>query len=157
MDTREFRNCAGQFATGVTIITSETETGTHGFTANSFTSVSLDPMLILVSVDRKTRALSVLENNRFIVNILKEDQQDIAMHFAGRPQKNQPFEWENGMLGKRIKEALAYIECEPWKSYDGGDHVLFLGEVKSFEYHPGQPLLYYGGKFSKIHSNHILS
>ena len=114
-------------------------------------------MLILVSVDRKTKALSVLENNRFIVNILKEDQQDTAMHFAGRPPENQPFEWENGMLGKRIKDALAYIECEPWKSYDGGDHVLFLGEVKNVEYNPGQPLLFYRGQFSRINPAFIRS
>ncbi|VEF46822.1 flavin reductase domain-containing protein [Bacillus freudenreichii] len=152
MDAREFRNCVGHFATGVTVITSETEDGTHGFTANSFTSVSLDPMLVLVSVDRKTKALSVLENNRFIVNVLNREQQDTAMHFAGRPKEITPFEWEDGLLGKRIKNSLAYIECEPWAAYDGGDHVLFLGEVKSFEYHPGQPLLYYCGQFSEVAS-----
>lgn len=150
MDAREFRHCVGRFATGVTVITSETETGTHGLTANSFTSVSLDPMLILVSVDKKAKALSVLENNKFIVNILKRDQQETAMHFAGRPKEIQPFKWEDGFLGKRIKNSLAYIECEPWASYDGGDHVLFLGEVKHFKYNIGDPLLYYCGQFSEV-------
>ncbi|MFD1707248.1 flavin reductase family protein [Siminovitchia sediminis] len=150
LDLREFRNCVGRFATGVTVITSKNESGTHGFTANSFTSVSLDPMLVLVSVDRKTKALSVLENNRFVVNVLTKDQQDTAMHFAGKPKDVPPFEWEDGKLGKRIKDCLAYIECEPWASYDGGDHVLFLGEVKNFHYKEGQPLLYYCGKFSEV-------
>lgn len=150
MDIREFRNCVGHFATGVTIITSETETGTHGFTANSFTSISLDPMLVLVSVDRKTKAIDVLENNNFIVNILKEDQQDAAMHFAGRTMEEEPFEWEKGELGSRIKDSLAFIECKPWKTYDGGDHLIFLGEVKHFEYTDGNPLAYYCGKFSEV-------
>ncbi|GIN89349.1 flavin oxidoreductase [Siminovitchia terrae] len=150
MDARKFRNCVGHFATGVTVITCETETGTHGLTANSFTSVSLDPMLVLVSVDRNAKALNTLKNNKFIVNVLQVDQQDTAMHFAGRPKESLPFEWEDGKLGKRIKNSLAFIECEPWAAYDGGDHVLFLGEVKNFEYHTGQPLLYYCGQFSEI-------
>lgn len=150
MDIKEFRNCMGHFATGITIVTSETEAGTHGFTANSFTSISLDPMLVLVSVDRKTKALNILKDNNFIVNILKQNQQDIAMHFAGRTQDPEPFEWEEGLFGNRIKDSLAYIECVPWRTYDGGDHVLFLGEVKRFEYSGGKPLAYYRGKFSEV-------
>ncbi|MEI3611174.1 flavin reductase family protein [Pseudogracilibacillus sp. SO30301A] len=150
MDIKEFRNCMGHFATGITIVTSETEAGTHGFTANSFTSISLDPMLVLVSVDRKTKALNILKDNNFIVNILKQNQQDIAMHFAGHKQDTEPFEWEEGLLGNRIKDSLAYIECVPWRTYDGGDHVLFLGEVKSFEYSGGKPLAYYRGEFSEV-------
>ncbi|MFB4162376.1 flavin reductase family protein [Alteribacillus sp. JSM 102045] len=150
MNPKEFRNCMGHFATGVTVVTSETETGTHGFTVNSFTSVSLDPMLVLVSVDRNTTALNVLKDNTFIVNVLKDDQQDTAMHFAGRAQDPEPFAWETGQLGQRIKNSLAHIECEPWAAYDGGDHVLYLGEVKNFEYNSGDPLLYFCGKFSEV-------
>lgn len=150
MDLREFRNCMGHFATGVTVVTSETNSGVHGFTVNSFTSVSLDPMLVLVSVDRKTKAVHILENNTFIVNILRENQEDTAMHFAGRTKDPAPFEWEEGQLGKRLKDCLAYIECEPWAEYDGGDHVLFLGKVNHFEYREGNPLLYYTGKFNSL-------
>ncbi len=108
MDIKNFRHCLGHFATGVTIITSETESGTHGFTVNSFTSISLDPMLVLISVDRKTKAIDVLQKNNFIVNILREDQQETAMHFAGRKMEQQPFKWEKGGLGNRIKDSLAY-------------------------------------------------
>lgn len=150
MNTREFRNCLGHFATGVTIITSESKEGVHGFTANSFTSVSVDPMLVLVSVDRKAKAMEVLKNNNFIVNILKNDQQQAAMHFAGRAMEEAPFEWAEGMLGKRIKNSLAFIECKPWNAYDGGDHVLFLGEVKNFKYNEGTPLTYYCGQFTEL-------
>lgn len=150
MTSLEFRDCVGRFATGVTIITSETETGTHGFTANSFTSISLDPMLVLVSVGRHAKAIEVLQDNNFIVNILRKDQKDAAMHFAGKTMDKEPFEWEGGRLGKRIKNALAYIECKPWQSYDGGDHIIFLGEVKHFESIEGEPLAFYRGQFTEI-------
>lgn len=140
----------GRFATGVTVVTTETEGKTHGFTVNSFTSVSLDPPIVLVSVDKNAKALSAMRNNHFIVNVLKEGQLDTAMHFAGKPNDELPFEWEKTTLGFRIKNSLAHIECAPWAEYDGGDHVLFLGEVKAFEYHPGSPLAFYCGQFSNV-------
>lgn len=147
LNTKEFRDCMGRFATGVTVVTCETDEGIHGFTANSFTSVSLDPPLVLVSVDRTTKAYEHLKNNKFTVNILKEHQQDIAMHFAGRLFDKPPFTWEKG---NRIQDALAYIDCEPWAAYDGGDHVLYVGKVSHLEYVEGKPLAYYGGKFSSV-------
>lgn len=150
MDPREFRNCMGRFATGVTVVTCNVEGGYHGLTANSFTSVSLDPPLVLVSVDRKTKALEHLKNNAFTVNILNDQQQDVAMHFAGRPQENLPFKWVEGEHAPRIEESLAYIECVPWNAYDGGDHVLYLGEVKNFEYKDGDALTYFAGQFSRL-------
>jgi flavin reductase (DIM6/NTAB) family NADH-FMN oxidoreductase RutF len=150
MDGRELRNCMGHFATGVTVVTCDTEGGTHGLTANSFTSVSLDPPLVLVSVDKKTKALEFMKNNNFTVNILKEDQQDTAMHFAGRPLEEPPFEWEKGDLCNRLKSSLAYVECEPWAEYDGGDHVLYVGKVHQFKYNDGSPLAYFCGKFSTV-------
>lgn len=146
LDVRELRNCFGRFATGVTVVTCAHEQGKHGFTANSFTSVSLDPPLVLVSVDRRTRALPFLKDNHFTINMLKEEQRSVAMHFAGKPETNPPFEWE----GTRVKNSLAYIDCEPWAEYDGGDHVLIVGKVKKFDYHDGAPLGFYSGKFSKV-------
>lgn len=146
MDVRELRNCFGRFATGVTVVTCAHEQGKHGMTANSFTSVSLDPPLVLVSVDRRTRALPYLKNNQFTVNILRDNQQDTAMHFAGRPQSPEPFEWD----GTRIRGSLAYMDCEPWAEYDGGDHVLVVGKVVRFNYEDGEPLAFYSGKFTKL-------
>lgn len=153
MDLKEFRNCMGRFATGVTVVTCNEEDECHGLTANSFTSVSLNPPLVLVSIDRNTKAYHKLKNNRFIVNILASNQQDIALHFAGKPYQELPFKWEKTDFGHRIKYSLAYIECEPWAEYDGGDHVLFLGKVVNFNYENGEPLGYFGGKFSKIIQN----
>lgn len=151
MDPREFRNCMGHFATGVTVVTCGTDDGAyHGITVNSFTSVSLDPPLVLISIDKKTKALQFLKDNFFTVNILDETQQSSAMHFAGRPLDKPPFEWIQGEIAPRLRNSLAYIKCEPWKEYDGGDHVLFIGKVKNFEYGSGNPLTYYCGKFSTV-------
>ncbi|MGP4073475.1 flavin reductase family protein [Piscibacillus sp. B03] len=150
MDIRELRNCLGRFATGVTVVTCNDGGHCHGLTANSFTSVSLDPPLVLVSIDRETKAFDKLKDNRFIVNILSADQQETAMHFAGKTCEELPFEWNETEYGHRIKGSLAYVECEPWAEYDGGDHVLFLGKVVNFDYQDGEPLGFYSGKFSKI-------
>ncbi|MBF4501001.1 flavin reductase family protein [Savagea sp. SN6] len=150
MDVREFRNCMGRFATGVTVVTCKKEDGYHGFTANSFTSVSLNPPLILVSVDKKTKAAEYLRNNSFAVNILQEDQHAVAMHFAGRPNEDQLFDWHESLHTVKLDRALAHIECTPWAEYDGGDHVLFLGEVQDFTYTTAPALTYYAGQFSKL-------
>jgi flavin reductase (DIM6/NTAB) family NADH-FMN oxidoreductase RutF len=155
MDGKELRNCFGHFATGVTVVTCETDAGKHGFTANSFTSVSLNPPLLLVSVDRKTKAFQFLKNNHFTINILRETQQDTAMHFAGRPLEKEPFSWEKGTHCHRLKDSLAYLECEPWAEYDGGDHVLYIGKVISFNYSEGKPLSYYKGKFTSITTENV--
>ncbi|PID20264.1 oxidoreductase [Sporosarcina sp. P3] len=150
MDVKEFRNCMGKFATGVTVVTCKTENGSHGLTANSFTSVSLDPPLVLVSVDRKTKAFEHMKNNAFTVNILNSSQEDVAMHFAGRPKEVAPFNWIEGEHAPRLEESLAYIECKPWQEYDGGDHVLFVGEVQNFVSNEGDALTYFAGKFGKL-------
>ncbi|MEK3934346.1 flavin reductase family protein [Sporosarcina sp. FSL W7-1349] len=147
MDPREFRNCMGRFATGVTVVTCSTENGNHGITANSFTSVSLDPPLVLVSIDRKTKAFHHMKDNSFTVNILTSSQEEVALHFAGRPQEMEPIEWVNGEHAVRLSESLAYIECTPWAEYDGGDHILYVGLVRNFQYTDADALTYYAGKF----------
>ncbi|SFI78589.1 flavin reductase family protein [Thermoflavimicrobium dichotomicum] len=152
MDTRDFRNCLGSFATGVTVVTCKTDIGTRGFTANSFTSVSLDPPLILVSVDRKIKACSYMKDNSFAVNILRGDQEKVALHFAGRPQEQLDLQWEEGEFAPYLANSLATIECVPWRAYDGGDHVLYLGEVKNYWYVEGDALGFYKGKFFTVPS-----
>lgn len=150
MDTRELRNCFGRFATGVTVVTCRTDTGNHGITVNSFTSVSLDPPLVLVSIDNRARARTYLEGQPFTVNILTADQKDLALHFAGRPQENLTVPWEEGNLGPRLGGVLAWIECSPWQAYAGGDHVLYLGKVEDFWYGSEDALLFYCGRFHSL-------
>ncbi|TCP28998.1 flavin reductase (DIM6/NTAB) family NADH-FMN oxidoreductase RutF [Scopulibacillus darangshiensis] len=148
MDVRELRNCFGQFATGVTVVTFFGDDGQRcGITVNSFTSVSLDPPLVLVSIDRKTNAYHALKERAFVINILSKSQKSLAWQFAGRKQPGLTIDWENTSIGPKLKGALATIECEPWEEYDGGDHVLYVGKVQNFSYNQGEGLMFFQGKF----------
>ncbi|MDT7601733.1 MAG: hypothetical protein QOK26_3810, partial [Pseudonocardiales bacterium] len=92
VDPRELRSCLGHFATGVTVITCDGDGTPHGATVNAFSAVSLDPPLVLVSLDRKSKACKYLDGRPFTVNVLTEPQDDVALHFAGRPMSSGP-EW----------------------------------------------------------------
>ncbi|MGM7702882.1 flavin reductase family protein [Pseudalkalibacillus sp. Hm43] len=150
MDVRELRNCFGRFATGVTVVTWAGEDKVkQGITVNSFTSVSLDPPLVLVSIDKKAKACDRLKEQSFIVNILASGQEAIAWQFAGKEQQGLEIEWEESILGPKIKDCLATIECSPWEAYEGGDHILYVGKVQDFSYTDGDGLVFYQGRFSQ--------
>ena len=156
----EFRLALGQFATGVTVITAERgPEQVHGMTANSFTSVSLDPLLILVCVDEDAKLLPLIKNQeRFGVSILKENQQAISEYFA-RPEESAEIEKRLGIRYRWTKngiplleEALAHLTCEVVSSYAAGDHTIFIAEVKSVEVYEGEPLLYFRGDYRRLPS-----
>ncbi|PUB11683.1 flavin reductase family protein [Paenisporosarcina sp. OV554] len=150
MDLRELRNCFGQFATGVTVITWKDDQGErHGITVNSFTSVSLDPALVLVSIAKNAKACSGLKNRSFVINVLSESQESYAWQFAGRPDENLVVEWEESNGLPHLKNALATFECIPWAEYEGGDHILYVGKVEDFSYSDEEGLLFFRGKFIK--------
>ncbi|HEY2206557.1 MAG TPA: flavin reductase family protein [Pseudonocardia sp.] len=155
VDPADLRRCLGHFATGVTVVTCSTggpgEGAPHGATVNAFSAVSLDPPLVLVSLDRRSRACRYLDGRPFTVNLLTEQRDDVALHFAGRPMDRPPG-WRPGGAGlaPRLDGALAWIACTPWRRYDGGDHVLFLGEVQRFEYSGADPLVFYLGAFRHL-------
>lgn len=150
MDARELRRCFGRFATGVTVVTFQDESGPHGITVNSYTSVSLEPPLVLVSIDRKARSHDQLAGRNYVVNILAADQEALGWHFAGKPQEGLTVPWEQTEVGPRLAGAVAHVECKPWKAYDGGDHTLYVGEVVDFSYRGGDVLGFFGGKFFKV-------
>jgi len=154
-----FRRVMGNFPTGITVLTVERNPGqVHGMTANSFTSVSLDPLLVLVCIDQNARLLSYLkEQRRFGVNILKGTQQALSEHFA-RPQLDPA---EESRLGIRfrwtemgiplLEEGLAHLGCHVVAEHVSGDHTVFVAEVESLELHEGEPLLYFRGKYRALH------
>jgi flavin reductase (DIM6/NTAB) family NADH-FMN oxidoreductase RutF len=154
IDSRVLRNCLGRFATGVTVVTYELGDERHGLTVNAFTAVSLDPPLVLVSLDRRhSRASRNLEGRSFVVNVLEVGQRDLAMHFAGRPQNRLSVAWGTARNGRppRLSGCAAHFDCRPWRSYDGGDHVLFLGEVEGMDLVDGaEPLIFYNGSFRSV-------
>lgn len=152
VDPRELRTCLGHFATGVTVVTCHTADGTaHGATVNAFTAVSLDPPLVLVSVNRASKVSGLLAGAPFTVNVLQHHQSDLALHFAGRPSL-EDVPWSGDAVGAspRLSDCLAWVSCTPWRRYDGGDHVLYLGEVQAFEVTRGRPLLFHSGRFHRL-------
>lgn len=156
--TNEFRLALGQFATGVTVVTAERTAGrVHGMTANSFTSVSLDPLLILVCVSHNAQLLPMVQQKRrFGVNILKANQRAISEYFA-RTEENAEMEkrlairyrWtESGI--PLLEDALAHLACTLVDSHVAGDHTIFVAEVSSVEVYDGEPLLYLRGGYRRI-------
>lgn len=142
------RSCLGRFATGVAVVTFDGPDGRQGLTVNSFTSVSLDPLLVLVGIARSARSHDALLERPFCVNILGAEQEAVARRFAG----GQEIEllWHEGELAPRLAGVLAHLECRPWRTYDGGDHTLFVGEVVGFDYRDGDALAYVTSSFTTI-------
>ena len=140
----ELRKVLGRFATGVTVVSTQLDGEIHAMTANSFTSVSLEPPLILVSIDRRARMHTLLPRTRaFTVSVLAREHEDAAWHFAGRPcLEDDPF--EDGA----IRGAIARLECSLYAAFDAGDHTLYLGLVGALDRAPGEPLLFHDGAFS---------
>lgn len=146
------RRTAGMFATGVTVITTALDEQIHGMTANAFMSVSLDPPLVLISVDRRTKMCGLLhEGSRFGVSILASDQEDTSDHFARRAAPGTP-EPRFALVHETplVDGALAHFVAAVQRSYWGGDHSLFLGRVEYAHHRAGRPLLYHGGQYERL-------
>jgi flavin reductase (DIM6/NTAB) family NADH-FMN oxidoreductase RutF len=144
------RRFLGNFPTGVTVVTCRRGDVVHGATVNAFTSVSLDPPLILTALNRNSRACAHLSDGAFVVNVLGEAQRDVAMHFAGRPMPT-PVAWldEHGDH-PRLAGAVGHLCCRVWRNYDGGDHVLHVAEVTDLALRGGRPLLFHRGEFPRL-------
>lgn len=144
----------GQFATGVTIVTTCDSQGTcYGLTANAFTSLSLDPPLCLVCVDRKAETFAHFYDSKcFTVNILTEEQQDLSSRFAkSGGDKFEGVARRTCHVGAPILDgALAYIECRIVATHDAGDHVIHVGQVEHFEVLGGRPLLFFQGRYGRL-------
>ena len=157
MDSRTFRDTVGRFATGITVVTTEVDGLVHGMTANAISSVSLDPLLLLVCVDRTAHChAQLVATDRFGINILGADQEDVSNTFARAKEPAEdfgPVEFERGDHGvPLLVDCLARFECRRWATYDGGDHDIFIGEVLSGDVlqPDADPLVYYGGVYRHL-------
>ncbi|NKB87713.1 MAG: hypothetical protein GKS06_05785 [Acidobacteria bacterium] len=152
-DSREFRSALGRFATGVTVVTTVNDDGNPlGLTVSSFNSVSLDPPLVLWSLDRSSSALAVFEKaTHFAVNVLGADQVAISNRFASREEdKFAGLDSAAGAGGAPlVPGCVACFQCRTVHRYDGGDHVIFVGEVESFERRDGDALLFHDGNYCR--------
>lgn len=146
----KFRGVMGHFATGVTVVASRDADGEPvGLTVNAFTSVSLDPPLVLVCIHKKAEGHdAVIAAGHFGISVLAADQGDIAMVFSQEEPASrfQGVEFEDGPLGSPIlKGALAWIECRFETVLPGGDHSILLGRVEDCGAGPGDPVLFFRG------------
>lgn len=151
-DPREFRNALGQFATGVTVVTTTNEAGDPaGVTASSFNSVSLDPPLVLWSLAKTSNSMPAYQNSGgFNVHILASHQDSLSNTFA-RPSENKfaDLNWKPCDSGHPVlPEYAALFRCETQYQYEGGDHVIFVGKVVEFETHNYPVLVFHGGKYA---------
>lgn len=153
-DTRALRDVFGTFVTGVTIITTLQEDGTPwGVTANSFSSVSLDPPLVLWSQGTQGFSFPIFEAaDRFVVNILSAQQADLSQRFATSGiDRFAGLAFSPGIGGlPRIDGCLAHLECRKVATYPGGDHAIFLGEVENFDKADLAPLAFSNGRYSAV-------
>ena len=151
MDPLEFRRTLGRFASGITVITTTHEGEVYGMTANAFVSVSLDPPLVLVSVDHRASMHRILpKSKRYGVSILNNEQEYLSQHFGGRPREDAdiPFVWTSGM--PLLEGALAHLICEVVDEHPAGDHTLYIGRVEYLDYASGAPLLFYTGAYRHL-------
>ena len=155
-ELKKFRQCLSKFATGVTVVTCSDDDGRpYGITANSFSSVSLEPRLILWNVAKVSNSLQAfLDAEYFAINILASDQQQLSSHFAKsdhtlfdpveilRSEENVPL----------IPGTLGCFECRAFNIHECGDHYIIIGEVVRFEARDAEPLLFFNGKYASLAS-----
>lgn len=158
LDTRALRTALGAFATGVTIVSTWDPSGEDvGVTANSFNSVSLDPPMVLWSLSRKAMSLPSFQGNPyFAVHILAADQDVLSLRFSTQgADKFGEMQPERGIGNvPLIDGCAARFQCRNAFNYDGGDHVIFVGEVLAFDSYPRPPLLYHAGRYALAVEKH---
>jgi flavin reductase (DIM6/NTAB) family NADH-FMN oxidoreductase RutF len=161
VDPEVLRNAMRQWSTGVTVVATEYGGIRHGMTVNSFTSISLTPPLVLVSLERSTRTHGLVEKARYFgITILSDEQQEVSDCFAGRHNENSDrfknTEIYNLVTGAPfIKGGLAYLDCRLVAQYEAGTHTLYIAEVVALLNYPetggsGNPLLYYDRAYRRL-------
>ncbi len=149
-NSQALRDCLGKFATGVTVVTCEGPDGPCGITANSFTSVSLEPPLVLWNIGKQSNTLQAFfEAEHFAINVLSKDQQSLAEHFA----QSERISFEgidyrlNGSKVPLLENSLARIECHTDHIIEAGDHYIIIGAVDKYSMSDGEPLLFFAGSY----------
>ncbi|MBI3145496.1 MAG: flavin reductase [Pseudogulbenkiania sp.] len=151
IDAMEFRKALGAFVTGVTVVSTLQPDGTpRGFTANSFTSVSLDPALVLICIGKVAASYSVFSETRhFSISILAEDQKNVSSIFASKAaDKFEQVAWHRGVTGSPVIDgSAAWFDCETHQVVDAGDHIILIGQVVDFANSTASPLGYGRGAY----------
>lgn len=157
MDEDTYRGLIGRFATGVTVVTTNVGGRLHGMTANAVCSLSLEPLQVLVCVDRESNCyVQMLEAGAFGVSVLAADQEGISNRFARTTEPTEGsllgVDYRLGSLGEPlIENALVHLECRVAERLDGGDHIIVIGDVVAGrQVRDAEPLLFYGGRYARL-------
>lgn len=155
LDARAFRDALGAFATGVCVVSAQTENGPIGVTINSFASVSLDPPLVLWSLDRGSDTFEVFTKAKgFTISVMPDSLQALTLRLSRKGDHAlgpDSIAVETAEHGAQIRGALSWFVCEAFTTADGGDHVIFIARVTDFGIDPHtKPLLYYRGRFRAL-------
>ena len=154
IDTWTYRRTCAQFTTGITVVTTLDSHGhPHGMTVNSFSSVSLDPPLVLVSIDLKNAILGhFISSSWFAINILAEHQEELSRRFSSSSgDRFLELDWHAGVSGAPLLEGvLAQLECSVVRTFEAGDHTVLIGEVRRAGYGQGKPLVYFDSGYRHL-------
>jgi 3-hydroxy-9,10-secoandrosta-1,3,5(10)-triene-9,17-dione monooxygenase reductase component len=154
IDLQELRRVMGHFATGVTVVTTKDgEDAPFGLTANAFASLSLNPPLALICVDKAAQCYSCFEGSKiFAINVLGEEQEEISRRFATKgAQKFNGIPWHKSESGLALLDgAIGHIECKVVHTYDGGDHTIYVGQVLRAKTTGERPLIFFKGKYTRL-------
>lgn len=152
----DFKAVLGRFATGVTVVTTREDQTPLGLTVNAFASISLDPPLVMISIDRHSYLHGAVPRlGFFAVNVLAAEQQELSRRFAGQTgdssHRFHDLPWRREYTGAPVLEAaLAWVDCRVEAMYPAGDHSIILGHVQALGLAPGEPLLYYRGRYGAL-------
>lgn len=152
IDPLNFRQALGRWPSGVTVVTTEEEGLVHGITVSAFLSISLEPPLIAVCIDHRSRAYAILERvDRYAVSILAEGQAEVSNRFAGRPGEypdDDPFERLDGM--PVLRGAASQMVCVVVDRVVAGDHTIYVGRVEDSRVSEQAPLVYHRGRYGRV-------
>jgi 3-hydroxy-9,10-secoandrosta-1,3,5(10)-triene-9,17-dione monooxygenase reductase component len=152
----EYKATLGRFATGVAVVATIAEGTPFGLTVNAFASISLDPHLVMISVDRRSHLHDAVSRSGFFAaSILAADQEELSRRFAGqtadREDRFHGVLWHAEATGAPVLEGVvSWVDCKVEAMYPGGDHTLMLGRVEALGVNPGEPLLYYRGRYGRL-------
>ena len=154
VDPARYREVIGSFATGVAIVTADSPEGPAGLTTNAISSLSLDPLLLLVCFDNDSRTLPVVQSaRRFAVNVLRAGQEDLARIFASKRVAEEKFEAVTHTVAHGVPvldDALAWIACEVEALHPAGDHTIGVGRVIELGTGDGEPLAFFAGRYAGL-------
>lgn len=152
VDAKAFKDALSRFASGVTIVTAESADEVVGITVSAFISVSLEPPLVLVSIDKRAKAHDVLaRSDRFAVSVLAAGQEAISNYYAGWKAPGQTVELARpDMAIPVVPDALAWIDCSLHQAVEAGDHTLYIGRVERLTVRDGEPLLWFRSKYRTL-------